>query len=147
MPSYLPTPPPFPPLLPFLIILTLISSTSSQATSIPEYDDFVSDCGLSPFPVQASDCFVAPNCCFANGTIQLTTKNICVGVSAPTDQQLRIKTIEALSHLATNINLVCPNITKSIPSNCGDPDPSEVKDCTKEKDCCYIQVVDEQQQM
>ena len=150
MPSNLPTPPPFPPLFYSLILLTLIISTSSQTTSLPEYDDFVSDCGSPIPPTKPADCFITPNCCFANGTIQLTTQNICIKVEDPNNQQLRIETIEALSHLATNINLECHNVTKSIPSNCGKPEPESVKDCTKSStkgnDCCYIKVVDEQGQ-
>lgn len=149
MPSTLP----FPPLFHFLILLTIITSTSPQQTtsSLPEYDDFISNCpNPNIVPLKPNDCFTVPNCCFVNGTILLTTRNICVSISDPSNQQLRIDTIEALSHLATNINLVCPNITKSIPSNCGKQNPTSIKDCTKDKtkeyDCCYIKVTDEQKQ-
>ena len=57
--------------------------------------------------------------------------SIIIKVEDPNNQQSRINTIEALSHLATNINLECANVKKSIPSNCGEPNPKNVKECTK----------------
>ena len=148
MPPYFPISPPFPSLFHSLILLTLIISTSSQITSLPEYEDFISDCpSPGTIPTKPSDCFITPNCCFVNGTIQLTTQNICIRVSDPNNQELRIQTIEALSHLATNINLECQNVKKSIQSNCGIQEPKDVKDCTQyntgDYDCCYIKVVNE----